>query len=101
MGKLSNFPLPCSLLTLNVHHENAPSPRSPSRRGEEYVSALIEEEGQLVRKDFTQSQWNGPDESCIGWWTSVVPLLDSDRVYWAPNSVLLSFFEIAARAAWL
>ena len=61
--------------------------------GEEYVSALIEEEGQLVRKDFTQSQWKGPDESCVGWWTSVVPLLDSDRVYWAPTAVLLSFFE--------
>ncbi len=62
--------------------------------GEQFYSALIElADGQVERVDMCEAVWNGPPENCIGWWVSTVPELTKGRVYWAPNSVLLAYFE--------
>ena len=61
--------------------------------GEQYISVLIEEDGELIRQDLSADQWNGPDENCIGWWKSTVPDLAKGKVYWAPRDVLIAFFE--------
>ena len=65
----------------------------PFERGEEFVSALVEINGELVRKDFASESWEEPPENCIGWWKSRMPDLDKGRVYWAPNEVLLTYFQ--------
>ena len=58
--------------------------------GEEYISLLIENDGELVRQDVASDQWNGPSEECVGWWKSKVPDLAQGRVYLAPRDVLMS-----------
>ena len=65
----------------------------PFLPGQRYISALFEENDELVRRDYAESEWNGPEDSCIGWWSCVVPELDSGKIYWAPNDVLLSYFQ--------
>ena len=60
--------------------------------GEQYISVLIDEDGDLVRRDLATDQWDGPPDNCIGWWKSLVPDLAKGRVYWAPRDVLMSFF---------
>ena len=61
--------------------------------GEEYISALLQSEGEMLRVDFGADQWGEPPETCLGWWKSRVPDLDKGRVYWAPRNVLLAYFE--------
>jgi len=61
--------------------------------GEKYISALIEVDDDLQRLDFSQDEWTEPPEDCVGWWTAQVPEATEGRVYWAPDEVLLSFFE--------
>ncbi len=64
--------------------------------GQRFVSALVEQaNGSLARLDFSEANWTSPPDDCIGWWTSQVPFADKGRVYWAPNDVLLAFFEHA------
>ena len=65
--------------------------------GEAYFTALLEDaNGELIRADFSAEAWTGPPEECIGWWRSKIPTLNKGRIYWAPNSVLLAFFEYLA-----
>ena len=66
----------------------------PLEPGEIYFSALIElPDGQTTRLDFSDDNWDGPGEDCIGFWKQQVPDLDTGKVYWAPRSVLLSYFK--------
>ena len=61
--------------------------------GEEYYSVLIDEDGELVRKDIAAEEWDEPPENCVGWWISKVPDLEHGKVYWAPKDVLISYFQ--------
>jgi hypothetical protein len=61
--------------------------------GESYFSALIELADEVVRQDFSKDNWQAPPEGCIGWWQSRVPVLEKGKIYWAPNSVLLAYFQ--------
>lgn len=62
--------------------------------GEVFYSALIElPDGGSERRDFGIDQWEEPTEDCLGWWRAKVPERDQGKVYWAPRSVLLSYFE--------
>lgn len=45
------------------------------------------------RLDFSEEQWEVPKSACIGWWTCQAPESTKGRVYWAPNDVLLAYFE--------
>jgi hypothetical protein len=63
-------------------------------RGEAFFSVLLEQgEGELQRNDISTEAWTGPPPGCVGWWRSKVPELEKGRVYWAPNEVLLAFFQ--------
>ncbi len=53
---------------------------------------LVEENGELERKDISAENWDGPPENCIGWWKSKVPDLEKGRVFWVPKEILLSVF---------
>ncbi len=63
------------------------------RPGEVFFSELIQESGVFHRRDYCEEAWQGPHESCIGWWKSSIPETDSGRVYWAPREVLMSYFQ--------
>lgn len=66
----------------------------PFRPGDCFYSELVEtEDGQLERKDYAEDQWSGMAENAIGWWKQTVPELESGKIYWAPDEVLLSYFR--------
>jgi hypothetical protein len=43
------------------------------RPGEKYFSALLDEAGRFVRRDFAPDAWVGPPENAIGHWAARVP----------------------------
>jgi hypothetical protein len=61
--------------------------------GEEFYSVLTEEGSNLIRKDYSTSAWQGPPDQALGWWKSQVPGPGAKRIHWAPNEVMLHFFE--------
>jgi hypothetical protein len=61
--------------------------------GEEFFSMLVEEGEEMVRQDFSREAWQGPPEESIGWWKATMPMPDAHKVHWAPNDVLLDYFE--------
>jgi hypothetical protein len=61
--------------------------------GEDFYSVLVEEGDGLVRKDYSADAWQGPPEQVLGWWKAQVPGPDAKKVHWAPNEVMLHFFE--------
>ncbi len=52
-----------------------------------------------VRQDFSAAAWAGPPEGALGWWKSQIPLVETKKVQWAPNDVLLDLFEQLAEPA--
>ncbi len=88
----------------------------PFAAGEVFYSALIETSSSTIRKDFCIDAWqkspwsqqdnpeprapveNAPstdsnNETLIGWWKQSVPEQDSGVVYWAPDHVLIAWFD--------
>jgi hypothetical protein len=61
--------------------------------GEECYSVLFSEGGQVVRRDYSAAAWQGPPENCLGWWKSTVVDPSAGRPQWAPNEVMLEYFE--------
>ena len=65
--------------------------------GESYYSALVEqnvEQGaELRRLDYSIEAWQGPPPDSVGWWKSQCPDQNARSPYWAPNDVLLDFFD--------
>jgi len=75
--------------------------RRPTRRcaasdrelapGEAFVSVLIDEAGDVVRRDYAASEWTAPPEGAIGWWRGLTPRSDGDTP--APREVLLGLLD--------
>jgi hypothetical protein len=61
--------------------------------GEEFYSVLSAQGNDVVRADFSPEGWQGPPDNAIGWWKSQVPDFKSGKVHWAPNEVLLGYFQ--------
>ena len=61
--------------------------------GEEYYSVVISEGANVVRYDYSREAWTGPPPSAIGWWKSQIPGPETRRKHWAPNDVMLQFFD--------
>ena len=61
--------------------------------GEMFYSAIIDADGELNRLDFSDEHWKGAPENCVGWWKTQVPTLASLKMKWAPNDVMLHYFE--------
>lgn len=64
----------------------------PLAPGESYVSAVVDEDGELVRRDFSLDAWDGPPEGCLAWWRNRIPERESGKVYWAPPDALHGYF---------
>lgn len=62
--------------------------------GDVFYSVLIQtSEGETKREDIYEGAWEGPPEDCVGWWKTQVPSLASLRMKWAPNDVMLHYFD--------
>ena len=60
---------------------------------ETFYSALIAEGSNVVRYDYCEEAWEGPPETSVGWWKSRMPGPKSNKIHWAPNDVMLQYFE--------
>jgi hypothetical protein len=65
--------------------------------GEEFFSVLTAKGAELVRCDYSVEAWQGPPEGTIGWWKSEMPGQTARRAHWAPNDLLLNFFDELAQ----
>ncbi|MCA9262668.1 MAG: hypothetical protein KDA60_02420 [Planctomycetales bacterium] len=61
--------------------------------GETFYSVLIPDGAQVVRKDFSADAWTGPPENAIGHWKSEIPDPAVKKLNWAPNDVMLHYFQ--------
>jgi hypothetical protein len=61
--------------------------------GESYYSVLLAEGDDLKRCDYSIEAWQGPPADAIGHWKSQVPDKTAKRKHWAPNDILLQFFD--------
>jgi hypothetical protein len=61
--------------------------------GELFFSVLVPVEADVQRLDYAQEAWQGPPENAIGWWQAQVPDPLAHRVQWAPNEVMLHYFQ--------
>jgi len=61
--------------------------------GETIYSALVQEGGQIVRLDYAEDQWQGAPEGTLSFWRSSIPDANTAKQHWAPNDVMLHYFE--------
>ena len=61
--------------------------------GETCYSALVCEGGQTRRLDYAAEAWSGPPAETVAWWKSQIPDPAARRRHWAPNDVMLEFFD--------
>ena len=61
--------------------------------GETFYSVLISEGAEIVRRDYSQEAWDGPPENALGWWKCQLPESNAKKAHWAPNDVMLDYFE--------
>ncbi|HYW78744.1 MAG TPA: hypothetical protein VE890_04170 [Thermoguttaceae bacterium] len=65
--------------------------------GESFYSVLIAEGAELRRHDYSVEVWQGPPQGAVGWWKSQIPDQSARRKQWAPNDVMLHFFDELGR----
>lgn len=61
--------------------------------GETFYSVLRAEGAEVVRSDYCEDAWQGPPEDALGWWKSQMPTPTTKKMHWAPNDVMLHYFE--------
>ena len=61
--------------------------------GETYYSVLVAEGAKLNRYDYAAEAWQGPPAEAVGWWKSQIPDRTTARKHWAPNDVMLNFWD--------
>jgi hypothetical protein len=61
--------------------------------GEAYYSAMVVEGAEIKRLDYALDAWQGPPPGAIGWWKSQRPEPGTRPSHWAPNDVMLDFFD--------
>ena len=59
-------------------------------------SALVREEGKLLRYDWSHGEWAGAPDETLAWWRSVVPEPEDGGVSLAPIEALLDTLESLA-----
>jgi len=61
--------------------------------GETYYSVLVAEDAETRRYDYAAEAWRGPPAEAIGWWKSQIPDRKAAKKHWAPNDVMLDFWD--------
>ncbi|MFK7819554.1 MAG: hypothetical protein AB8G99_12620 [Planctomycetaceae bacterium] len=76
-----------------------PLGRTCSRTGEPLApgslcySALVLEQGELVRQDFSEEGWSGPPENALAHWRAATPDAVEEKVNPLDPDVLFEYFE--------
>ncbi|MCA9261377.1 MAG: hypothetical protein KDA61_19310 [Planctomycetales bacterium] len=63
----------------------------PILPGVEYFAALVSSSGDLERRDYLASNWQGPPENVLAWWRAIAPEA-ADAPKMAPQDVILDLF---------
>ncbi|MEZ6138949.1 MAG: hypothetical protein R3B84_00115 [Zavarzinella sp.] len=66
--------------------------------GDKCYSALFEEHGKFVRKDFARSAWETPPPGAIAWWQSTVPNGQKPKKLTINDNLLLECFQHLEKA---
>lgn len=61
--------------------------------GAECYSALVEQEGQFVRFDFSEQGWAGPPEGAVGCWRCRIPQPAEHKPQPLDSETLMRYFE--------
>lgn len=61
--------------------------------GETYYSVLIDDGATMQRFDYSADAWQGAPDGVVGWWKSQVPDRNAQKKHWAPNDVMLDFWD--------
>ena len=61
--------------------------------GETFYSILKVSGSEVIREDYSAEAWEEPPDDSIGWWKSEVPDPKSKKLHWAPNDVMLHYFQ--------
>lgn len=65
----------------------------PLRDGEWYFSVVIEQDDELVRRDYSAEAWTGPPEGTVGWWKGRMPEAGARKLVLAPDAVLVDLLR--------
>ena len=63
------------------------------RPGEWFYSVLVSEGSETVRYDYCTDAWEEPPEDAVAWWKSQMPEANAKKANWAPNDVMLDYFQ--------
>jgi hypothetical protein len=72
---------------------------SPLVPGERAYSVVVEQNGELVRQDYSPSGWRGPPPGALGQWRCTVPHPETKAGTGPDPDALLSYFEQLAEDA--
>jgi hypothetical protein len=61
--------------------------------GDVFYSVLVSEGAEVLRRDYSEGAWPGSPEGALGWWKSRMPKPSATRIHWAPNDILLHYFD--------
>jgi len=61
--------------------------------GEICYSVLVPDGASVQRVDYAEEGWQGPPENSLGWWRWRIAEPTTIRMHWAPNDVLLDYFQ--------
>ena len=65
----------------------------PFQSGDFFFSVLVSEGAEVLRRDYSEAAWPGPPEEALGWWKSRMPKPSATKIHWAPNDILLHYFD--------
>jgi hypothetical protein len=63
------------------------------RPGEKFYSVLVDEAGQLVRRDYSAEAWSGPPADVFGFWTGRIPADNEKRLPPIDDEMLVDCFQ--------
>ena len=58
-----------------------------------FYSVLLADGADVIRRDYSEEAWEGAPDEAIGWWKSQMPSNDVRKLNWAPNDVMLHYFQ--------
>lgn len=68
----------------------------PLTGGSDCWSVIVEEDGKLVRHDYSSQAWEGPPDNAVGFWKSEVPAsMGQEKPKLDPDSLFDYFVQLA------
>src|SRR5262245_7428340 len=61
--------------------------------GSRYFSVLLEQDGKLVRQDYSAEAWQGPPHGAFSFWAGRIPVQDQPKKIVIDDEMLLECFQ--------